>query len=128
MQSLESVLRADGQLVARGGEFDCWDLEVRDGVLGSVRALMAVEDHGGGAQLVRFRLWPRLSRVALAMLAMLFFLVALAGADGAWLASMILGSIAFAFLTSAFIGWGQVTGAYVQAVEQTGIVQESTSR
>ncbi|HSF19311.1 MAG TPA: glycosyltransferase [Vicinamibacteria bacterium] len=128
LQSLESFLRADGELVARGGEFDSWDLEVRDGMLGSVRALMAVEDHGGGAQLVRFRLWPRLSVVALSMVATLFVLAALASADRAWVASMILGSLALAVSIGTFIGWGRVTAAYVRAVEQTGIVQESTSR
>src|SRR2546425_694879 len=59
LQSLEAAIRALGALVVRGGEFDRWDIEVRGGILGGARVLAAVEDHGGGQQLVRLRAWPR---------------------------------------------------------------------
>ena len=55
-------LRGDG--VRRGGDFDRWDLEIRDGPLGSARLLLSVEELGGGAQLVRYRCWPVVRRVA----------------------------------------------------------------
>ncbi len=44
---------------------------MRGGILGSARLRMAVEEHGAGRQLARFRVWPRLSRgfVALAAVA-----------------------------------------------------------
>src|SRR5205085_2187299 len=44
--------------VLRGGDFDNWDLRLRGGVLGSVRLTMAVEEHGAGRQLLRFRVRP----------------------------------------------------------------------
>ncbi len=41
--------------VRRGKEFDNWDLEVRTGLFSSSRGVLAVEDHGGGKQYLRFR-------------------------------------------------------------------------
>jgi O-antigen biosynthesis protein len=58
LADLEAALRDYGAIVARGGNFDRWDLEVRGGVLGTVRLLMTIEEHGQGRQLVRLRLWP----------------------------------------------------------------------
>jgi GT2 family glycosyltransferase len=77
LKAVESAVRTHGALVVRGGNFDHWDLEVRAGVLTSVRLRMAVEEHGAGRQLLRFRLWPKWSRpwtiaaIALAILSLL---------------------------------------------------------
>ena len=51
----------------RGNAYEPWDLEIVGGLLGSARLLMAVENHGSGRQYVRFRAWPRYSKVALAL-------------------------------------------------------------
>ncbi len=58
LQAIEGALRSVGACVLRGGPHDRWDLEVRGGFLGAARILMAVEEHGGGCQLVRIRAWP----------------------------------------------------------------------
>jgi hypothetical protein len=51
---------AHGAAAKRGGDFDRWDLEVRAGILASVRLRAAVEEHGAGRQLIRIGSWPRL--------------------------------------------------------------------
>ena len=58
----EEGLRAEGLALEIGGEFDRWDLEVRGGFFGCARLRLAVEEHGGGRQLARFRVWPRVGR------------------------------------------------------------------
>jgi len=60
--AIEAELRRCGAVVARGGAFERWDLEARMGNLGAARVRLAVEDHGHGRQLLRFRIWPRVSR------------------------------------------------------------------
>jgi len=57
--SVEAALRASRARTVCGGGFDPWDLEVRGGLLGAARLRMAVEEHGGGRQLVRFAVCPR---------------------------------------------------------------------
>lgn len=59
LEHLERQLLARHWVVARGGAFDRWDMEVRAGLLSSVRLLMAIEEHGEGRQLVRLRVRPR---------------------------------------------------------------------
>jgi len=58
---LQALLESRGAVAWHGGDFDSWDLEVRGGVFGAVRTRMAVEEHGSGRQLIRFRSWPSLS-------------------------------------------------------------------
>jgi hypothetical protein len=41
--------------VRRGSDFDHWDLQVRSGLFSSGRGILAVEDHGGGKQFLRFK-------------------------------------------------------------------------
>jgi GT2 family glycosyltransferase len=59
---LEADLRARCMNVVRGSHTDRWDIQVRLGPLGSARLRVAVEEHGQGRQLVRYRVWPRWSR------------------------------------------------------------------
>lgn len=69
---LEEQLRDRCMTVARGGEYDRWDMDVRIGPLAAARVHVAVEEHGGGKQLLRVRVRPRWSRtlpVAVVLLA-----------------------------------------------------------
>ena len=52
-------LREEGNVVKMGGDYVRWDLDLLGGMFGSARLLMAVEDHGAGAQYVRIRVSPR---------------------------------------------------------------------
>jgi len=65
---VEKTLRSAGGLPARGGHFDLWDFELPGGIFGACRLRMAVEEHGAGRQLVRFRCWPRPAPFVLALL------------------------------------------------------------
>jgi glycosyltransferase involved in cell wall biosynthesis len=55
--SLEQVLRLHKAVVVRGGDYDRWDLEISVGTMGGIRLQSAIEEHGGGRQLVRLRFW-----------------------------------------------------------------------
>ncbi|MBM3225505.1 MAG: glycosyltransferase [Candidatus Tectomicrobia bacterium] len=71
LEALEETLRAEGIVSRRGGDYDRWDLEVRGGILGAARLLSTTEEHGAGRQLVRFRLWPKCSWLALGLIVLL---------------------------------------------------------
>jgi O-antigen biosynthesis protein len=91
--SLEDALREGGAVAMRGGDFDRWDLELRGGLFGRGRLLTAVEEHGHGRQLIRFRFRPGPTWGAL-LLAALFALAAIAAAVGrASAAAAVLGLV-----------------------------------
>ena len=83
VERAEDALRSRGFIVARGGNTDEWDLDVRGGVLGSLRARFALEEHGAGKQLVRLHTrlrTPSLATGATAVCAVLALGAALGGA------------------------------------------------
>lgn len=88
---LELHLRMKNAVVQRGGDFDRWDLQVRNGTLGAVRIHLVIEEHGGGRQLPKCRIWPKVS--ANQVLILLFFagFAAGAGFDHAWSVAAIVG-------------------------------------
>ena len=94
LRSLKAALRAGHATVQSGGEYDRWDLEIRGGMFGGTRVLMAVEEHGHGTQLVRLRTWPRCSLMGVALTVVLAALSTAAAIDPSWPASVILGTAA----------------------------------
>jgi GT2 family glycosyltransferase len=71
LETVERDVRSTGATALRSSGFDRWDLEVWGGMFGSCRLRMAVEEHGGGRQLVRFRSWPRPQPFVLTVLTLL---------------------------------------------------------
>jgi O-antigen biosynthesis protein len=82
IQDLQDALAANGGFVRSGGPFDRWDLDLRAGPLGGVKIRTAVEEHGLGRQLMRAKIWPRASAVALISASLLGLLGGYAWADG----------------------------------------------
>ncbi len=96
LRRIEADLKAAGAALRLGGDYDRWDLEVAGGPFGSARLLMAVEDHGAGAQFLRFRWWPRGSRGGVAITALVAALAGGAASAGAWAAGTILAAVTLA--------------------------------
>ncbi|HEU5322180.1 MAG TPA: glycosyltransferase family 2 protein, partial [Methylomirabilota bacterium] len=103
LRRLETHLEVDGCLVARGGDYDGWDLEVRAGGLSAVRIVLAIEEHGQGRQMVRIRFWARASASGLWGVAGLAGLAAIALLAGWSVAGAALATAALAL--GARIAW-----------------------
>ena len=80
-------LQSNRAIVVCGDEYARWDLEVRGGMFGAARLLMAVEDHGAGAQYVRLRAWPHHRPTARVVPVIFAILTCLAIAGGGWAAA-----------------------------------------
>lgn len=118
LQAVGRVLLAGGIPVIRGGDYDRWELEVRGGALGSARLRMAIEEHGGGRQLARFRVWPRVSMLAILLVAVFALLAALAAASDAWAAAALLGAIGLGAIVVTAKDCATATGATLRAIER----------
>ena len=92
---LESIYRKKGIEVKRGGIYDQWDLQLRQGLSTPTRLLMVIEEHGSGKQLVRFRIWARYKWMNVLPVAVFLLLSIGAFLSQAWLAGFILFGIAF---------------------------------
>jgi glycosyltransferase involved in cell wall biosynthesis len=90
VQSIKAAIIKQGAIVKRGGDFDHWDLEIRGGLCGAVRSQMAIEEHGGGKQSVRFRTWPIMYPMGLALIFLFAFLSLLAVLGQVWSVAVLL--------------------------------------
>ena len=118
VQAIEQALRAAGAWVRQGGPYDRWDLEVRGGMAGAVRVLMAVEEHGAGRQLVRLRSWPRWAAPGGVQVLLLAGLSALAAADHAPAGSATLGLAAALLALRVLHESAGATAAVRRALQQ----------
>jgi GT2 family glycosyltransferase len=101
LRALETVLRQGPGVTRRGGDFDRWDLEVSGGLFGAARTLMVIEEHGSGRQLVRLRIWPRVSSGGVLVSALFVLLATGAAHDGPRALAAALGALALLALGSA---------------------------
>ena len=117
LAQIRRFLRSENAIICDGGAYDRWDLEIVGGMFGSVRMLMAVEDHGAGTQFARIRSWPRGSSAATAFAALSTVLMFTAAFDHAWVVVAVFGAIVAWLLWHAFLQAGQSTAALLRAVE-----------
>jgi O-antigen biosynthesis protein len=120
LASIEAALHGQSIAVLRGGDYDGWDLEVRGGLWGSIRSCMAVEDHGSGTQLVRYRMWPRVNPLELLLTLLLILLTIMAALDQIWLASAIFGLVTLTLATRIFGDCSAAMASFLWALKQSG--------
>jgi glycosyltransferase involved in cell wall biosynthesis len=110
LRDLQTKLRDTGTVVKSGGDYDRWDLEVREGRFGGCRLLLATQSYGTGRQLLRYRIIPRYSGLVLAVCALFAVISVGAGLSGNWTPSIVSG-FAAGFLTArAILDTGSATG------------------
>ncbi len=126
LESIEAALRTDGAAVVRGGDYDRWDLEVKSGTLGAVRILMAVEEHGLGRQLTRFRSWPRVSAGGLLLSLTFAALASGAAFDQAWVAAAPLGLVVVMLALRALQECAAATATVLRALGQSKSARSPT--
>jgi hypothetical protein len=112
----EEGLRAEGVGLETGGEFDRWDLEARGGFFGCARLRLAVEEHGGGRQLARFRIWPRVAPLGLLLILPFATASLVAGLAADPIAAGVLGGVAVLMILRLAEGACEATGSLRRAV------------
>jgi hypothetical protein len=118
LRALEAALRTRKAVPLRSGDFDRWDFHVQGGIFGAARALMVIEEHGAGRQLIRFRIWPRFSSAGIALILLFALLSAAAALDHVWGVSFILGLVGALLGLLASRDSAVAEGALLSAVEE----------
>jgi O-antigen biosynthesis protein len=117
LRRIESELRKENGLVLCGGEYERWDIQVRGGSLGAARMRMGLEEHGSGKQLLRFRTWPKCSRVGLALLFAFAALAFGAAHEAAWLGAALLAGTALLLVGIMVRDSATAMGVLLRAIE-----------
>jgi hypothetical protein len=109
LQHLERLFKAGECAVHRGGDYDNWDLEIGSGSLGVARVVLAAEDHAGGRQYVRVKVWPVMPRLPILLVSALAGLSVAAMENAPLVADIFVGAVValvalFLFEAGAAIG------------------------
>ena len=115
LAALRASLVSRAVQVASGAETERWDLQVRGGLLGDARILMAIEEHGAGIQRVLVRLWPRVSPLAWT-LTTVFAALGSAARSQSWAACTLLGATALLVAGRTFLECSAATAAALWAI------------
>jgi hypothetical protein len=115
--AIEGALAEHGCVVARGGPYDRWDLQVSGGTLGAARLLVMTEEHGRGRQLTRFRVRTAWARGALISVASLLGASIGAVLTGAPAAAAVLGGGGLLLLAGAARQCGAACRAISSAID-----------
>ncbi len=116
---VEERLVPAGAVAIRGGDLDHWDLEVRRDMFGSGRLLMAIEEHGSGRQLVRFRTVPRVGWLGTVLVSSVLALTVLAVVAQAWPAAAALALSGAIVLARFVLELAYAAGAMAWSVVET---------
>jgi hypothetical protein len=125
LSTVFEICRNQGAIVACGGSFDAWDLETKGGAFGSARLMMAVEEHGQGKQLTRFRVYPHIHRVWIWLVCVLASLSIGAAYDSAWVAFALLATFSTVFVTRIFWECGKASSALVSGIRSLNTTAKS---
>ncbi len=120
LRAIQHLIKSKGAAVSVGGDYDRWDLEVRGGLLGSARLLLAVEEHGEGKQYVLIRIWPKVSMMGLLSIGLSAALTTLAVLDGAWIAGGVLAAAAALLAVRTAQECGTATASVQYALHTVG--------
>jgi hypothetical protein len=120
LQLIEDACTSLNATTRSGGPFDSWDVEVRGGMFGRTRMLMAIEDQGSGTQYVRVQCRPVFSVVGVLAVAAFSALGLLAASDRAWTATLALGTLALLAGVRIIVDCGRSAAVAGLAVEQSG--------
>ncbi len=85
--------------VKRGGDFDRWDIKVKNGIFSTAQGLLTIEEHGANKQYLKFRYWVNYSIPGLVLIVLLSTIAVFAAGDKSWIVSAL-----FAFLAVGLTG------------------------
>ena len=111
LQSIVERLQQAGVPVHSGGDYDDWDLELRGGLFAAARTKTAIEEHGAGKQMTRFRIWPKLSLTGTLLGLGCMVLAGGAALDGAWIVASLLALGGLLVFARAAVEYATVAGA-----------------
>jgi len=120
LKDLQTKLCDSETRVKSGGDYDRWDLEVYEGRFGGSRLRLATQSYGSGRQLLRYRIVPRYSGLALAVCGLLAAISLGAGLSGAWIPSLISALLAGLLVARVVLDAGSATGRLRDVLRRFG--------
>ncbi|KAA9332320.1 glycosyltransferase [Hymenobacter busanensis] len=112
----------------RGGTFDRWDLQASCSFFSGARAIMAIEEHGGGRMMIKFKSWSVLSQSAYVIIGLLLGLSVLAVAGQAYVLMDVLLMLTVLFVGHCLLDMSRSMSDLAQAFNSLSAPQAAPAR
>ncbi|MGI8635033.1 MAG: hypothetical protein ACR2KZ_06485 [Segetibacter sp.] len=121
LKDIEEKLMGLKTRVKRGGDYDKWDLQIRNGLYSKARGLFAIEEHGAGKQFVRFKCKAHYTVNAFLIPAFIFLIAVVSAANRQWFISGIMDFILVIFLIRFILENGSSMNSLYTAFKLLGV-------
>jgi glycosyltransferase involved in cell wall biosynthesis len=128
LTKIEDQLKSIKARVRRGGQFDDWDLQLKSGLLVRSKGLLAIEEHGGGKQFLKFRCKAGLSLFFLASISLFLAGGTLGLIFENHLVAIISGALFLIYLFAAMVAHARCISSFSFAFERLDNEQEENFR
>jgi hypothetical protein len=114
--------------VKRGGDFDRWDIQVRNSLFSVSRALLTVEEHGGGKQMLKFRVKRIPTKTLILTMLVLVAIATFAAIDHAAGVATVFSSVAFVVFAAYLHDSASTIFDLKQAISSLDKIQSATQK
>jgi O-antigen biosynthesis protein len=114
--------------VRRGGDFDNWDIETRNGLFSTTKGTLTIEEHGANKQYLKFRYAANYSISGLALIGLFGSVAVLAASDGSWIVASVLSTFTLAIAAKYVLDSASVVSCIVTGFKNLSMVNEKESK
>ncbi|WP_281166856.1 glycosyltransferase [Segetibacter koreensis] len=93
LEEIEQNLIALQARVKRGGDFDRWDIQTRNGFFSTAKGVLTIEEHGAQKQYLKFRYWVNYSKTGISLIILSALIAVFAALDHSWVVSFIIAGL-----------------------------------
>jgi hypothetical protein len=113
--------------VKRGGDFDSWDIQTRNGLFSTVKGILTIEEHGANKQYLKFRYAANYSLSGLILIVFFGTITALALIDGSLVVAGILSIFTLVITAKYVLDSASVVNCIVTGFKKLSFVVEKES-
>jgi hypothetical protein len=113
--------------VKRGGDFDSWDIQTRNGLFSTVKGILTIEEHGANKQYLKFRYAANYSLSGLILIVFFGTITALALIDGSLVVAGILSIFTLVITAKYALDSASVVNCIVTGFKKLSFVVEKES-
>jgi O-antigen biosynthesis protein len=114
--------------VRRGGDFDKWDIQTRNGLFSTATGVLTVEEHGANKQYVKFKYSANYSVSGLVLIALFASIAVLAALDGSWVVAAVLSIFTAAVVGKYVLDSASVVSCVVSGFSRLRLVHQKESK
>jgi len=113
--------------VKRGGDFDKWDIQTKNGLFSTAKGILTIEEHGADKQYVKLKYWSQYALNGIILTVFLAVLSVFAALDNSWIVSIIFGALSVGLLAKYVFDSASVVNCLITAFKKLSETQEKAS-